>query len=43
VESIVPYILSRDCFAKEWLRHVGRQECPEPSACNTEVCGDLHD
>lgn len=28
LESIVPYILSRDCFAKEWRRHTSDAHCP---------------
>lgn len=27
LESIVSYILSRDCFAKQWRRHTGDSHC----------------
>ena len=27
LESIVPYILSRECFAKQWHRHTGDAHC----------------
>lgn len=34
----VGYIMSRDCFKKEWLRYAGIEDCPEPRTCVPETC-----
>lgn len=38
LENIVPYILSRDCFAKEWRRFSGVEDCPVPGGCHSVLC-----
>jgi hypothetical protein len=32
------YILSRDCFHKEWKRYESRNACPDPHNCVIEKC-----
>lgn len=38
VDSIVPYILSRDCFAKEWRRVSGIEDCSVAGGCHVALC-----
>jgi hypothetical protein len=38
VSEIKKYILSRDCFAKEWKRYKSQDNCPDPYNCVIEQC-----
>ena len=36
--GIVPYIRSRDCFAREWRRYLNADYCPDPGGCFPGTC-----
>ncbi len=37
-DFIYPYIQSRDCFKKEWVKMITRDECPLPDSCVINKC-----
>jgi len=38
LDGIRDYILSRDCFAKEWKRYISVEYCPNQSGCVPSTC-----
>jgi ubiquitin C-terminal hydrolase len=36
--GIQPYLLSRDCFAKQWQRYADDSFCPDPLGCFPAAC-----
>jgi hypothetical protein len=41
IAGTVEYILSRDCFAKEWVRYACADYCPDPLGCFPKTCFKL--
>lgn len=37
-DFIYPYIQSRDCFKKEWIKMISKTECPLPDTCVINKC-----
>lgn len=38
LSGIQAYIVSRDCFRKQWERYVNVDYCPDPNGCFPAVC-----
>lgn len=38
LENIKDYVLSRECFAKEWVRYTGKEFCPDATGCLPDEC-----
>jgi len=38
LQSLSEYIVSRECFAKQWRRYASRDFCPDPQGCLPTVC-----
>lgn len=36
--NIKEYVLSRQCFRKEWFKYTERASCPQPETCYLETC-----
>jgi hypothetical protein len=36
--SLMPYVASRECFAKEWARYLTVDFCPNSGGCLPEIC-----
>ena len=41
LSGIKAYVLSRDCFRKEWERYHGVEYCPDPQGCFPDRCFGL--
>jgi len=38
LEDLGPYVLSRECFSREWKKYLSRDACPDPLGCLPENC-----
>jgi hypothetical protein len=38
LETVLPFIEKRDCFAKPWNRYENVNYCPFPKACIPDTC-----
>ena len=36
--NIKEYVMSRQCFRKEWIKYTDKTCCPQPSTCYLETC-----
>ena len=36
--NVSEYALSRECFAKEWKKYTGLEDCPDPLNCFPQSC-----
>jgi len=36
--NLGPYVISRECFAREWKKYGDRGACPDPVGCLPENC-----
>jgi hypothetical protein len=32
------YVVSRECFAREWKKYQSKSDCPDPGGCLPETC-----
>ena len=39
--GVKSYVLSRECFSKEWKKYKTVEYCPDPDGCLPSVCFDL--
>ena len=38
LEDLGPYVISRECFAREWKKYLTSAACPDPLGCLPETC-----
>jgi hypothetical protein len=38
LQDVGDYVLSRQCFAKEWVKYKDVSQCPFPDSCLPQTC-----
>ncbi len=38
LDSLAAYIVSRECFAKQWKLYAAQDVCPDPVGCLPTLC-----
>lgn len=38
LNRMIPYIMARECFSKQWNRYGDAGACPDPEGCHRKTC-----